>query len=220
MRRLGLATLLCSLCLTSCSRSRDSGEPGTVNFLIESMPTNLDPRIGTDAQSQHLDGLIFDSLVAHDAQMNVVPDLAESWDARDALTYVFHLRRGVQFHDGRTLTSADVKFTFDSIMDGTVKTPKRGAFRMVASIETPDDWTIVFHLREPYASFLWNLTRPGIGVVPRGAGAEMSQHPVGTGPFRFVNEIADQEILLERNQKYFGEMHPRRSHRAQQTHLA
>ena len=65
-----------------------------MNFLIESMPTNLDPRIGTDAQSQHLDGLIFDSLLAHDGQMNIVPDLAESWETRDPLTYVFHLRHG------------------------------------------------------------------------------------------------------------------------------
>jgi len=72
---------------------------------------NLDPRIGTDAYSAHLDGLIFSSLVAHDAQMNIVPDLAERWETPDALTYVFYLRPGVKFHDGRALTSADAKFT-------------------------------------------------------------------------------------------------------------
>ncbi|MGB9245371.1 MAG: ABC transporter substrate-binding protein, partial [Candidatus Acidiferrales bacterium] len=180
-------------------------EPGTVNFLIESMPANLDPRIGTDAQSQHLDGLIFDSLLAHDAQMNIVADLAERWEARDPLTYVFHLRQGVKFHDGRPLSSADVKFTFDSILDGTVKTPKRGAFRMVTAVEDPDDSTVVFHLREPYASFLWNLTKPGVGIVPRGSGPEIAQKPIGTGPFQFVNAITDQEIVLQRNLSYFGD---------------
>ena len=203
--RLAAAALAWVLIGAGCSSNRGAEEPGTVNFLIESMPANLDPRIGTDAQSQHLDGLIFDSLLAHDAQMNIVADLAERWEARDPVTYVFYLRQGVKFHDGRPLSSADVKFTFDSILDGTVKTPKRGAFRMVTSIEVPDDSTVVFHLREPYASFLWNLTKPGVGIVPRGSGPEIAQHPIGTGPFQFVNMITDQEIVLRRNPSYFGD---------------
>jgi peptide/nickel transport system substrate-binding protein len=203
--RLAAAAFACAVIIVGCSSNRGAEEPGTVNFLIESMPANLDPRIGTDAQSQHLDGLIFDSLLAHDAQMNIVADLAERWEARDPLTYVFQVRQGVKFHDGRPLTSADVKFTFDSILDGTVKTPKRGAFRIVTSIEAPDDSTIVFHLREPYASFLWNLTKPGVGIVPRGSGPEIAQHPIGTGPFQFVNMITDQEIVLQRNPAYFGD---------------
>jgi peptide/nickel transport system substrate-binding protein len=193
-----------ALALGGCSSKNPATEPGTVNFLIEAMPTNLDPRIGTDAYSAHLDGLIFSSLVAHDEHMEIVPDLADRWETPDALTYVFHLHPGVKFHDGRPLTSADVKFTFDSILSGAVKTAKRGAFRLVTSVETPDDATVVFHLREPFASFLWNLTRPGVGIVPRGSGPEMSQHPVGTGPFRFVSMTTDEEIVLERNESYFG----------------
>ncbi|HEX2712304.1 MAG TPA: ABC transporter substrate-binding protein, partial [Candidatus Acidoferrales bacterium] len=65
------------------------------------MPTNLDPRIGTDAQSQRLDSLIFSGLLERDAQMNLRGDLAERWETPDLLTYVFYLRRGVRFHDGR-----------------------------------------------------------------------------------------------------------------------
>jgi peptide/nickel transport system substrate-binding protein len=189
-----------------CSSRGSSVEPGTVNFLIEAMPTNLDPRIGTDAYSAHLDGLIFSSLVAHDAHMEIVPDLAERWETPNAITYVFHLRPGVKFHDGRPLTSADVKFTFDSILTGAVKSAKRGAFRMVTSIEAPDALRLVFHLREPYASFLWNLTRPGVGIVPRGSGPEIAQHPIGSGPFRFASMTSDEEIVLERNPDYFGDM--------------
>ena len=195
------------LVIGGCGRGSKSAAAGagTVNFLIESTPTNLDPRIGTDAQSQHIDALIFSSLLAHDAQMKIVPDLAASWETPNPLTYVFHLRPGVKFHDGRPLEAADVKYTFDTILSGSVKTGKRGAYRAVASVEAPDAATIVFHLREPDASLLWNLTRPGVGIVPRGASAsETAQHPIGSGPFRFVSSTVDEDIMLERNPDYFG----------------
>jgi len=189
--------------LAGCNFSKNAAEPGTVNFLIEASPTNLDPRIGADAYSQHIDGLIFSSLVAHDAEMKVTPDLALSWETPDPLTYIFHLRPGVKFHDGRPLTSADVKFTFDSLLSGAIKSPKRGSFKMVDSIDAPDDGTVIFHLHEPYASFLWSLTRPVVGIVPRGSGPDVAQHPIGSGPFRFVSMAADEEIILARNENYF-----------------
>jgi peptide/nickel transport system substrate-binding protein len=190
--------------LAGCGNGRNSREAGTVNFLIESMPANLDPRIGTDAQSQHLDGLIFDGLVSLDARMNIVPDLAERWESPDPRTYVFHLRPGVKFHDGRALTSADVKFTFDSLMSGALNSLKRGTFPMLESVEAPDAATIVFHLSEPYASFVWNLTGMVMGIVPAGSGQEVARNPIGTGPFRFVSMTTDEEIVLERNPDYFG----------------
>jgi peptide/nickel transport system substrate-binding protein len=190
--------------LSGCARSHPAENSGTVNFLIESMPANLDPRIGTDAQSQRLDSLIFSSLVWRDAQMNPVPDLAERWETPDPRTYVFHLRRGVRFHDGRPLTAIDVKYTFDSIIAGAIKTPKRGSFRIVDSIAAPDESTIIFHLREPYASFLGALMRPAIGIVPRDSGPEIAQHPIGSGPFRFVSSLQDEDVVLERNPDYFG----------------
>lgn len=200
-----LAAFFC-VAITGCAHwgSAQAHSPGTVTCLMETMPINLDPRIGTDASSAYLDELIFDSLVSYDAHMTIIPDLAERWEMPNPVTYVFHLRRGVRFHDGRPLTAADVKFTFDSILSGAVQTAKRGSYRMVSSIETPDDSTVIFHLKEPYASFLWNLSRAGIGIVPSGSGSAVSRHPVGTGPFEFLSMTADDEVVLARNPNYFA----------------
>jgi ABC-type transport system substrate-binding protein len=196
-------SLLFLLALSSCSRTV-STEPGVVNFLIESMPTNLDPRIGTDAVSQRLDGLLFSSLVELDAQRIPRGDLAERWETPDAVTYVFHLRSGVKFHDGRPLTSTDVKYTFDSILDRTVTSPKRGSLAMIRSIDAPDATTVIFHLQEPYAGFPWEIARPAIGIVPAGSGTDFSNRLTGTGPFRFVSAEQDDNVVIERNDKYFG----------------
>src|SRR5882762_2667546 len=191
------------LLLSGCTRSVQT-EPGVVNFLIESMPVNLDPRIGTDDKSEKIDGLIFSGLIELDAQRNPHGDLAEKWERPGPLTYVFHLRAGVKFHDGRALTSADVKYTFDSIANGTVTSPKRGAFTLIQSIETPNPLTVIFHLKEPYGQFLWSINRSAIGIVPFGAGADFSKQLIGTGPFRFVSADQDSNVVLERNDAYFG----------------
>src|ERR1700730_5576576 len=130
---LALVTCGCMfLTVTGCSHPA-LADRSAVALLIESNPTNLDPRFATDGQSQHLDGLIFSSLVERDEQMNLRGDLAESWVTPDSLTYIFHLRPGGRFHDGSALTAADVKATFDFILNAANRSPKRGAFRMIAN---------------------------------------------------------------------------------------
>src|SRR6202166_237166 len=191
------------IALGGCSHTARA-DRSSVTLLIESNPTNLDPRFATDGQSQHLDGLIFSSLVERDQQMNLRGDLAQSWDAPDPLTYVFHLRPGVRFHDGSTLTAGDVKATFDFILNAANHSAKRGAFRMIASIEAPDARTVIFHLKEAYASFLWSISRPAIGIVPASAGTDLSRGLIGSGPFRLVSQAQDDEVVLAANADYFG----------------
>ncbi len=173
-------------------------------MIIESSPTNLDPRVGLDAQSYRIDDLIFDDLLTLDEHFNVQPGLAERWEVPDPKTYVFHLRHGVKFHDGRPLTSRDVKWTFDSLLQGTIRSTKAATYHYVDRIDAPDDFTVVFHLKEPFATLLWNLSDGAIGVVPYDSKTEISQHPIGSGPFRFVSAELDKEVIVERNDSYWG----------------
>src|SRR5256712_7018431 len=123
----------------------------------------------------------------------------------DPRTYVFYLRHDVRFHDGTQLTSRDVQYTFRSLLDGTVSTIKAGhPYNLIDSVEQPDASTVVFKLKDVYAPFLWNVAVGVIGVIPEGSGKDFSRHLIGSGPFKLVRYIQDQEIVLERNDSYFG----------------
>ncbi|HZU23848.1 MAG TPA: ABC transporter substrate-binding protein [Terriglobales bacterium] len=201
MRKFAVAITLL-LPLLGCAKKPD---PGTLVMIIEASPLNLDPRVGTDAQSERIYELLFDALLRRDEHFNVVPGLAEHWEMPDPRTYVFHLRPGVRFADGQPLTSRDVKWTFDSLLQKKIRSTKGATYQFVTGIDAPDAATVVFHLSQPWATLLFNLSEGAIGIVPYGAGEDFNLHPVGSGPYRLVRNITDNEVVIERNQNYWGE---------------
>src|SRR5271170_4108444 len=203
-RLLGAVVFL--FCLGSIGCRTRMPEPGSVMMIIESSPNNLDLRQGTDAQSERVGGLIFDALVKKDEHYELQPWLATSWEQPDALTWVFHLRDGVRFHDGRPLEAEDVAFTMRSLIDGSIVTAKGGGFAAVDKVEAKDRLTVVVHMKRPDAGLLFNVSDGLFGVVPRGSGKDFGLHPVGSGPFRFVSAVQDKEVIVERNHDYWAGM--------------
>ena len=174
-------------------------------MIIESSPTNLDPRVGTDAQSERIDELIFDPLVHRDEHFNMQPWVAEKWEISDPKTYIFHLRQGIHFHDGRPLTSRDVKWTLDSVRNGSLTTLKTTTYKLVERVDAPDESTLIIHLSEPDGTLLYNVSDGAFGIVPYGSDKQFNRSLIGSGPFRFVSQDPDSEVILQRNDSYWGQ---------------
>ncbi|MGO4212155.1 ABC transporter substrate-binding protein [Terriglobus sp. 2YAB30_2] len=194
-----LLTALPLIALTLATGCRTKPEGNMVVMVIESSPNNLDLRIGTDAQSERIGGLIFDPLVHKDEHYNPQPWIAERWEQPEPTRMVFHIRHGVTFHDGRPLTAEDVAYTIRSLQDGSIVTSKGASLSAIKQVETPDPYTLVLHLDKPDASLLFNLSDGLFGIVPRGSGKELGAAPIGSGPFRFVSQVVDKEVVVERN---------------------
>lgn len=201
-RRVRWSAALCVFLLVSACRERPDRD--TVVIDIESSPTNLDTRIGSDAQAEHIGALIFDSVVRKDEHYNLQPAIATAWEWRDPLTLVLHIRDGVRFQDGKLLDAGDVAWSIDSMHNGAITTSKSGNFASVDHVDVVDSRTCIVHLKRPDASLLFNMSDELSAVVEKGAGKTMGDHPVGTGPFRFVREEQDKDVLLERNPQYWG----------------
>lgn len=199
-------TLACAVACGSLALSACHSRPpaNTVVIDIESSPTNLDIRIGSDAQSEHIGALIFDSLVRKDEHYNLQPALATHWEWQNPVTLVLHLRSGVHFHDGKLLDADDVAWSIDSMHNGSITTAKAGSYSSVDHVEVVDPHTCIVHLKRPDASLLFNMSDELSAVVERGAGKTLGDHPIGSGPFRFVRQTEDQEVVLERNPEYWG----------------
>ncbi len=201
------------------STSATTAAPGTTaapsggsNVLIAAQgaePDRLDPHLTSAYASFQVLENVYDTLVQPGDDLTMEPALAESWDiSDDQLTWTFHLRDGVTFHNGRPLTADDVVYSYNRIMDPDVGANNAYRFGSVDSVTAVDDSTVEIHLTRPTPNLLVNIGGfKGMAIIPKEIvdDGSIDTHPVGTGPFRFVSSSPDQGIILEKNPDYWGD---------------
>src|SRR4030042_403293 len=170
--------------------------------------SNLIPLLASDIPSHDIAGLVYNGLVKYDKNMNIIGDLAESWNiSADGLVITFHLRKNVLWHDGRSFTAADVLYTYRVTVDPKTPTAYAGAFLKVKKAEALDKYTFRVTYDKPFAPALISW---GSAILPRHllAGTDitksrLSRNPIGTGPYKFKEWVAGQKIVLISNHDYF-----------------
>ncbi|MBM3302640.1 MAG: ABC transporter substrate-binding protein, partial [Deltaproteobacteria bacterium] len=182
---------------------------GTLTYAIRREPRMLDPVLATGWDFTHTASHIYDALLCSDEKGNLYPALAESWEiSDDGLHYTFHLRKGVKFHDGTPFNAEAVKFYLDHVKD-----PEwccGNAYEYVGpyeSSEVLDEYTVRVNFKEPWGPFLtyaadWYTMSIVSPAAVKKWGKDILMHPVGTGPFRFVEWVPQSHVTLERNPDY------------------
>ena len=204
---LGLSGLLAS------RPEAQDGTPrgGTLVVAINADPGHLNPAITTSGATHTAAELIYNGLLGRDERGDPTPDLAASWTIEQGgAVYRFRLRDGVVWHDGARFTSADVKFSFEEVLLKFHARTKASMAGALAGIDAPDDRTVVFRFKQPYAPLLLQLDATEAPIVPRHVyqtGDPQSNpanvKPIGTGPFRALSYQKGTEIRLARNPGYF-----------------
>lgn len=170
--------------------------------------TGLDPHTQTAFASFRLLELIYEPLVNLDADLNVVPSLAESWAFNDEATQLtLNLRQGVKFHDGSPFTAADVVASFERILNEQTGAAARANYLSIASIDTPDDYTVIFNLSTPDVPLLAALATTNAAIVPSELieSGEVASKAIGTGPFKLDQWIPEERTFLSANADWWGE---------------
>ncbi len=188
---------------------------GTLVVATKLEPTFYQTNYQWDGGVVYISHNILSKLCAWDEDTKTIyPDLAESWDiADDLMTYTFHLREGVKWHDGEAFTAKDVKWTFESILEYGDQAYTYSYVKMIDSIETPDDYTVVFHMAYPCGTFVESVADyQGPDILPAHIyeGTDpytnpANQSPIGTGPFKFVEAKLGSYCKLEANPDYYGD---------------
>ena len=180
---------------------------GSIVVAITAEPPGWDPSAST---SQEIPRVVYDNvlqgLVRFDRTGEIVPALATTWEtSEDGLTWTFHLREGVTFHDGSAFDAADVVEKFERATDPDSGHTNAQYYEAIESVEAVDDHTVAFHLSRPNSSLLYDLARPDSVINPSGTAETQRTQPVGTGPFVFAEYVPGSHVRLERFDGYWEE---------------
>ncbi|WP_102144653.1 ABC transporter substrate-binding protein [Mycobacterium hubeiense] len=186
----------------------DLGDEASNNLIaaIAGEPDQLDPHKTTAYFSFQVLENVYDTLVEPDANLQMRPALAESWDVSpDQLTWTFHLRRGVQFHDGSPFTADDVVYSYRRIIDEQLANVDK--FSAVTEVRALDESTVAIRVEQPTPNLLTNLGGfKGMAIVARKnvESGQIATHPIGTGPFAFASQRSGDSIVLKANPGYWA----------------
>jgi len=215
MKRFLLLGLTLSLVLDMPMLSRAASDKpksgGTLTMAIGKDLTVMNPLTRTRSTDKLIRELIYESLLGLDEKGNIVPKLAESWEvSKDGRLFTFHLRKGVKYHDGKEMTSADAKFAIDYTLDPKNAAYGRQRIISVERAEAVDKNTLRIYLKAPSASFLAVVADiMSFSVIPQGSiqegAGKVDTYPPGTGPFKFVEWVPAQRIVFERFDDYWGQ---------------
>jgi peptide/nickel transport system substrate-binding protein len=183
---------------------------GTMNIIVQPEPPILQLGLNQQGPTQTVAGKIYLGLLTYDQKLNPLPSLADSWEiSDDGLTYTFHLNKNVKWHDGTPFTAKDVIFTTTKFLP-EVHSRARANFAHCESITAPDDYTVVFKLKEPFAAFINAFEVASAPIMPAHIyeGTDYKANPanatpIGTGPFKFEKWVKGSYIHLVRNDDYF-----------------
>ncbi len=217
-----LVMIMVFLGLLPGCRTSSSLKPEYLSLQLGANPTTLDPALIVDVSGATIAAKLFNGLVRYDRDLNLQPDLAERWSvSNDGTTYTFVLRQGVLFTNGRELTAADVKYSFERVLAPATRSPRTwvlnrirgasaycaGTSREVSGIDVRDRYAVAITLEEPFGPFLSLLSLTTAYIVPREAveawGPDFSFHVVGTGPYRLQEWQHGSRLLLAANAQYF-----------------
>ncbi|HEX8473733.1 MAG TPA: ABC transporter substrate-binding protein [Pyrinomonadaceae bacterium] len=211
-RRFGFVALtvllVAAMLLHGCGRGGQEAKPFVI--VLDASPETLDPLRGTDGSSERIRQLMFNTLVRKNDKFEYIGELASNiQNASDGLSVTFTLRNGVTFHDGRPLTSADAKYTLETLLASDsgkaasfFEAGAEGKQSYVSAIEAPDAQTLVVRLRKPWLKLLTNLVP--VPIIPQGSAATQKEKPLGSGAFRFVRYDESQQVVdLEAYEQYW-----------------